>query len=224
MGRASRRGLTIIEIALATAILAIMASLTWGSISRSFDAYETVTGIDARYHNIRVAMNRMAKELSMAYLTSPTRTRSKEVMWKTLFKAKAASPFYEVNFTSFAHQVLREDAKESDQCEIGYFGEADPDNRSQMNLMRREDPRPDREIDKGGRSEVLAEDVKDFKLRFFDPRRDDWTDDWDSEGQETANRLPTIIEILLTIEGEDGKDITFTTKTRVYLPNEIQRF
>src|SRR5687767_9263303 len=73
-------GFTLMEVALAVAILAVMATLTWGSIARSFDAYETVKGIDERYHNVRIAMNRMAKELSMAFVTSPRRDTGKERM------------------------------------------------------------------------------------------------------------------------------------------------
>src|SRR5262245_29180056 len=131
----NRRGFTLMEVALAVAILGVMATLTWGSIARTFDAYETVTGIDARYHNVRVAMNRMARELSMAFLTSKLRTKSDEVMWETIFKAEPSSPIAKLNFTAFGHQIMRADAKESDQAEIGYFGESDPDNRGQMNLM-----------------------------------------------------------------------------------------
>src|SRR5262245_62255473 len=108
----NRRGFTLMEVALAVAILGVMATLTWGSIARTFDAYETVTGIDQRYHNIRVAMNRMARELSMAFLTSPRRDKGKERMWETIFKAEPASPFTKINFTAFGHQILREDSKE----------------------------------------------------------------------------------------------------------------
>ncbi|CAN0569060.1 unnamed protein product, partial [Laminaria digitata] len=60
--RRATRGLTLIEIALAVSILAVIATLTWGSVARSFDAYETVTDIDRRYHTVRVAMTRMAQE------------------------------------------------------------------------------------------------------------------------------------------------------------------
>ena len=45
----SSRGVTLIEVALAIAILALVGTVTWGSIARSFDAYETVKDIDGRY-------------------------------------------------------------------------------------------------------------------------------------------------------------------------------
>jgi general secretion pathway protein J len=218
---AARRGFTLMEVALAVAILSVMAALTWGSIARTFDAYETVTGIDARYHNVRVAMNRMSRELSMAFLTSARRDKGKERMWETIFKAEPASPIAKISFTAFAHQIMRADAKESDQAEIGYFGAPDDDNPRITNLMRREDPRIDRDPDEGGRSYVLAEDIKEFKLRFFDPKDDDWTDTWDTEDSEFAGRLPTIVEITMVIEDENQKELTFVTKTRINLTKEL---
>jgi len=218
----SQAGLTLMEIALAVAILAIIAALTWGSIARSFDAYETVTEIDRRYHNVRVAMNRMSKELSMSFLDSDRRHRGKERMWKSVFKSENGSPFQQLHFTAFAHEILRADAKESDQCEISYFGATDPDRPGQLNLMRREDPRPDREPTEGGRSYVLAENIKDFKVRFFDPKNDDWTDDWDTvDDDEFKGRLPTIVEITMVIEDENKKELKFVTKTRINLIQEL---
>lgn len=217
----TKRGLTLIEVALAVGILAIMAALTWGSIARSFDAYETVTGIDRRYHNVRVAMNRMARELSTAFLTSPRRHKGRERMWQTIFRSEPGSPFHEIHFTAFAHTILRENAKESDQSEISYFGKADPDKPDQFNLMRREDPRIDRDPDEGGRSYVLAEGVKDFKLRFWEERKEGWVDEWDTEHSEFAGRLPQIVEITLVTTDEDGKDLKFVTKTRINLTREL---
>jgi general secretion pathway protein J len=216
-------GFTLIEIALAVAVVAIMGTLTWGAIARSFDAYETVTEIDQRYHNVRVALNRMAREISMAFLTQPTRNLGPEEMWRTLFVAKSGT-YYQLDFTSFAHEVMRQDAKEADQAEIGYAVVRDEDRREQRNLVRRLDPRLDREPDKGGVVSVLAEDVKGFKLRFFDPRNDDWTDEWDTTKPDHANRLPTLVEITLTIDDENGKPMSFVTKTRVNLTTALPRF
>lgn len=220
----ARRGLTLIEIALALAILAIMGTLTWGSLGQSFDAYDAVTSIDQRYHSVGLAMNRMAHEISMAFLTQPSRDFGPEQMWKTVFKGKPGSHGYELHFTSFAHEVMREDAKESDQCEMAYFVDRDEDRREQHNLMRRVDPRLDQEPEEGGRPDILAEDIKDFKLRFFDPKDDDWTNEWDSEDPELLGRLPTIVEITLTIEDEDKKELSFVTKTRVRLPTALPKF
>ena len=218
----SRRGLSLLEVALAVAILAIMGTLTWGTIGRSFDAYETVTDIDARYHNVRSAMHRMATEISMAFLAPPQRVPDEDDQWKTIFKGRSTSPFYELTFTSFAHQVLRQDAKESDQAEITYFGERDPDDRSKTNLMRRVDPRIDGEPERGGRSAVMAEGIKDFKLRFWDERKEDWIDEWDTEDTELQGRLPPIVEIIVVVEDENGKDLTLRTKTRIFVPRLLQ--
>lgn len=215
----SRRGLTLIEVALAVTILAIMGTLTWGTIARSFDIYEAVNETDARYHNVRTALNRISRDVSMAFIAPVQRgVTDEDDQWKTIFKGEDTSPFHKLTFTSFSHRVLREDAKESDQSEVSYFGEADEDNPGQINLVRREDPRLDSEPEEGGRVYILAENIKDFQVRYFDDKDDDWTDEWDTERSEFARRLPTILELKLTIEDEFGEDITFFTKARVFMP------
>ena len=162
-------------------------------------------------------MNRMAKELSMAYLTAPARHRGQERVVFQHFKYEDSSPLPVLHFASFAHQVFLKNAKESDQAEISYFGQNDPDEDGVVNLMRREAPRIDADWDEGGRAYVLAENVKELELRFFDPRKDDWTDEWDTERPEFAGRLPTVVELKLTVPDEDGEDLSFVTKTRINL-------
>ena len=208
--------MTLIEIALAVAILAIMGTMTAGTIGRSFDAFEAVQAIDGKHHNVRVALNRMARDISLAFLTDQRAVDDEDKLWKTIFKGEPSGSIHKLSFTSLAHEVLREDAKESDQCEIGYFGESDPDDRGQQNIMRRDDPRLDSEPEEGGRAHILAEDVKSLEFRYWDSKQDDWTDEWDTEDTEFVGRLPRFVEIKIVIEDTDGKDATFTTKTRIY--------
>lgn len=157
----------------------------------------------------------------MAFLTSIRRHKGRERQWETIFKSEPGSPFHEIHFTAFAHQILRADAKECDQAEISYFGAPDPDNPRQMNLVRREDPRLDTEPERGGRVYILAENIKDFELRFWDERDEDWTDEWDSEDPEFLGRLPPFVEIKMVIEDENGQELSFVTKTRVTLTREL---
>ena len=218
-----RRGLTLIEVAMAVGILAVMGTLTWGSVARSFDAYETVTDIDRRYHNVRVAMNRMATELSMAFLTADQRHRNERIgrKWITHFKSDPKGDFHEVHFVSFSHQILRRNAKESDQNEISYFGARDPDDPDAMNLMRRESSIIDLEWDEGGRAYPMAENITGFKLRLWNDQSQDWTDEWDTENTEFRGRLPSIVEITMTTKDENGKELKFVTKTRINLTKQL---
>lgn len=221
--RSRQRGLSLLEIALAVTIVAIMGSLTWGSLARSFDAYETVTEVDQRYHNIRVAMDRMSRELAAAFLTSNARHKNAQRgrKWVTQFKAKPDGDFAKINFVAFAHQILLKDAKESDQCELGYFVDADPDKPGVLNLMRREAYLIDTEPEEGGRAEILAENIKKFTLRFWNARSEEWVDTWDTEKSEFTGRLPAVVEIGLVILDENGEELPFLTKTRIVLTSEL---
>jgi hypothetical protein len=112
---------------------------------------------------------------------------------------------------------MYEDANESDQCEIGYFLEEDPDIRDQMNLMRREQKRIDFEPGWGGVKRVLAEDVVDFQVKVWNEFEKEWAEEWDTSQIEQFERIPQIISISLTIIDERGEEITFFTKAQTML-------
>ena len=71
---------------------------------------------------------------------------------------------------------------------------------------------------KGGIVNVVAEDVEQFDLRFFDPMTGMWVESWDSmqvSGQ--PNRLPLEVEIILVLKGVGGGD-PYSYRTKVFLP------
>ena len=113
-----------------------MGIATAGTIGRSFDAYEAVTGISGKYHNVRMAMNRMARDISS--FTAPVqKVRDEDRQWKTIFKG--GMNVFDDDFHSFLTEYCFK-MRKSPTNEITYFGKSR--GRLQNNLMRREDWRP----------------------------------------------------------------------------------
>ena len=221
--RTLERGMMLIEIMAALGILSLVTALIYGSISRSLEARDLADRIESRYNNARVAMVRMTRELSMAYLSMHVAPDKRS---QTLFKAKNESPIDRVLFSSMAHLRLRRGSHESDMSYIAYYGEPGKDASGKYNLVRRElamrpslDLKP--EEDKSGTSDVLAEDVVALELKYWDDQQREWLDDWDTTGVEKANRLPRLVKITLTVLDESGKEMTFTTKTRLYMDKPL---
>jgi len=213
----------LIEILVALSILSLITALVYGSITKSLEARDLADRIEARYNNARVAMMRMPRELSMAYLSMHI---SPDKRTQTLFKAKNENPIDRVLFSSMAHMRLRRGAHESDLSYISYYGEASKENPGKYNLMRREKsmrPSLDEKVEdeKGGQIDVLAEDVVGLELKYWDDQQREWLDDWDTTGVEKANRLPRLVKITLTVLDESGKEMTFTTKTRLYMDKPL---
>jgi len=71
---------------------------------------------------------------------------------------------------------------------------------------------------KGGIVDVVAEDVQEFDVRYFDPLTGQWVETWDTTqitGQ--PNRLPLEVSIRIVLKGVgQGEPYSYTTK--VFLP------
>jgi general secretion pathway protein J len=222
MRRAGRQargaaGFTLVEIMLAIAILTTMLTLVWASFSLTAKSKAKAEAISERYHQLRLAMHRMSREISMAFLSKNEITGT--LRPRTMFVGKRESQIDELTFSSFAHMRLREDAKESDQSLITYFAAPDPEDRSRTNLMRRETRRLG--VEKPGEegpAYVMMEDVVGLHFEYFDATANEWREAWNTtsaDGQ--ADRLPAKIRILLTIRDEKDKEVTFRTATRTHL-------
>ncbi len=217
----SRGGFTLMEVLISLAILTGMATIVWGSFSMTSATKRKVEDIEDRYHQIRLSMNRMAREISMSYLSKNDQPMATSP--RTLFTHTRNSSIDELMFSNFGHVRLHEGAKESDQGVIRYFSAADPDDASKTNLMRRETRRlgslkPEEE----GPAYVMLEDVEELHFEFWDDQMSEWEDTWNTTSLDgKPDRLPTKVKILLTVKDERGKEITFITATRIFVRNPL---
>jgi general secretion pathway protein J len=215
---AGERGMTMIEIMVAIAILAMVAVLIHGVID-SLSRGRKGEGMRAeRAHQGREAMQRIVRDLSGAYLSQHVPAIPALVTERTAFVGKSSTPYDRLDFTAFAHLRTERDAHESDQAEVGYFVVKDPDVDGKMDLVRREQTPIDFDPLKGGIINVVAEDVDKFDVRFLDPLTSQWVETWDTmqvTGQ--PNRLPLEVSITLVLKGVgEGPPYSYTTK--VFLP------
>jgi general secretion pathway protein J len=209
--------MTMIEIMVAIGILAGIAVFIHG-VMVSLANGKKGEGMRAeRAHQGREAMQRIVRDLSAAYLTLHVPLSQALVTERTAFVGRSATPYDRIDFTAFAHLRTERDAHESDQAEVGYFVEKDPDVADKMDLVRREQTPIDIEPLKGGIVNVVAEDVEQFDVRYFDPMTGMWVETWDTmqvTGQ--PNRLPMEVEITLVLKGVGGGP-SYTYRTKVFL-------
>lgn len=219
--RQSDAGFTLIEVMLSMAILASMAALVWSSFSLTSRGRRRAEEISDRYHQIRLAMNRMSREISMAFLSK--NQLFNQIVPRTLFVSERNSRVDQLTFSALSHVRIEENAKESDQCVIRYFSARDPENSGQTNLMRREEKRlggqrPGEE----GPAYVMLEDVESLHFEFYDARQDQWRERWTTRAADgQPDRLPTKVRIHLKVRNEKDKEVTFYTATRVFLTNPL---
>lgn len=207
MSANDRRGFTLIEVMIAIAILAVLATLTAETIQRSLKVKKKIQDDIDREATVRNAMRLIEKDINSAFHyrdlsyemklevqrqsqplqpgqpapppTPPPEPGSAEAPPKKLtqFLGEEAS----LHFTTLNHVRMRKDAKESDQAEVGYFLEncknRVTDKASQC-LKRRTNFIIDEDVSKGGPETTLIENVTDFKLKYLGKGKEDWVSSW----------------------------------------------
>ncbi len=213
--RAARGAFTLTEVMVAVLIIGMIGTLTYGVFGNTLNVRDRAMEVGLRYHEVRQGMKRMAREISMAYLSRHYNCQDRRTT--TIFQKKSSGGSDSLTFSSFSHIKMREDANESDQNIIQYFVEQDPKDRTIKSLMRREKNRIDDEPDRGGRTHVLIPDIKELKFEFYNEKQDDWVEDWDTERSDDSQRLPLFVKITVEVEGAGRSKEVFTTKTQIYL-------
>lgn len=223
--RRPSRGMTLIEILVAMAIVTMMMVAVWTSFSSTIRAMEGTEEIQERYSTVRNAMDRMSSEISTAYL-SFNRPRD-ETRHFTLFEGRGSADGDSLTFSSFAHLRIRRDANESDQTVIQYFLAPDPEESERTNLYRRETNRLTGDLPEDLRryapAYVLCEDVESLEFRYWDPTKEDWIKEWRTTSNDAQpDRLPPRVEIKLGIHNEADDDIQyFVTQTTLPMREKI---
>jgi general secretion pathway protein J len=210
------RGFTLVEVLIAMGIVATMAIMTIGSLSEMDRASAAAREQDARYAAARVALRRLGRELSMAFLSKNYDTsRFRDPL--TLFVARED----ELLFTTMAHVRLYRDAKESDQSIVEYKVESDPDHAGERALFRREKPRIDDEPDRGGRKDLVADHITSLRVQYWDSKRKDWVREWTTRSAEHAEELPQRVRIELEMALADQRTEKLVTEARIELTKPL---
>jgi general secretion pathway protein J len=218
------RGFTLMEVMVAVAITALIGTIVSMAFQTGFAAKELVEGEAERYRMVRIALNRMAREVGSAFVSDrydPKRYRDANDR-PTNFVGEQDR----LLFTTFAHQRLYTDTKETDQAVVEYFVEnsTEKEARGRQDLKRRVNPNLGERMDRGGTTDVLFEGVKKVEFAYWDSERKEWEDEWDTRRNEKKALLPTRVRITVTALDENGKEARYTTQARIMLNTELPRF
>jgi general secretion pathway protein J len=216
--RARSRGMTLLEIMVSVAILAMMAVLIYGAFDSMARGKKGEAMRSDRARQGREAILRLTRELSTAFISMHNPANTALITRATAFIATSGGTYDRIDFAAFAHRRIERDSHESDECEVGYFVAKDPDVDGKMDLVRREQTPIDIDPKKGGIVNVVAENVDEFDLKYLEPLTGQWLDTWDTTqvtGQ--PGRLPLEISIRLVLKGVPGSP-PWTFATKITMP------
>jgi general secretion pathway protein J len=214
-------GFTLIEVMLALAIMTFVTALLWGSFSQTAKVKKRMEDAQERTHTIRVALMRMTREVEMAFLSDSEKPGVEER--RTMFVGVTHGDFDEFRFSYLGHQRMRADRPEADTAVVSYFPEPDPEDRMATNLMRRETRRLETKDPTkiSGETYVLCPAVVRVKFSFYDYKKKEWKEEWNTNGADGLQYLPTQVRISLTVIDERGRPATFTSTARLQLTERV---
>src|SRR5437764_1621922 len=126
-----KRGFTLIEIMVAVAILAMATTMVFSSMNTTFKTKSAIEAQAGRYRTVRLALERLAREVSMAYISQNEDTFQQER--RTFFQGKHHTDFDEIRFSYFGHQRLYQDGRESDTAQLVYTTQRDRNDSKKTN-------------------------------------------------------------------------------------------
>lgn len=190
--RRSDGGFTLVEVLLATALLAVVAAMVFGSLHLSTLAIDGARATAARDQMLRSTLRVMTEELT-ASVTNPIGP------WMGLNAQQEGQPADTLAFLTLGQFRGFESGQETEFVRIVYAREGDRLFRFvRRNLYGLTDDSVDRL--------ELASNVKGFNVRYFDAQANLWTDDWDGRARTSP---PGAVLIELTLMQENAEPRTF---------------
>lgn len=219
-----RRGFTMMEVMVAIGITAFIGVTIGVTFNSTIVNKEVIESQAERYRMLRAAMSRMTREIGAAYVSDrydPKRYRDAFDRPTNFIGARD-----KLLFTSLAHQRLYADAKESDEMVVEYSVKTSPDRKAKgrQDLVRREKALLEERMERGGTEDVLFENAKKIEFEYWNSEKKAWDNEWDTRRSERKSILPTRVRITLYTTDEAGKEVKYSTQTRIMLNTEFPRF
>lgn len=189
----SENGFTLIEILLAVSLIAMMATLVFGSLYVTTSAMDAARARSSDEQIVRRTLSLMIDELAVSEsrATGP---------WMGINDQRDGQPADSVAFLTMGQFRGADSAKDTELVRIVYTREGDRLLRfSRRNLYSL----TDESIEKV----ELATKVKGFNVRYYDGKSQLWLDEWDSRGKPGAPKA-----VLLELTLLQGKEEPVTVR------------
>ena len=187
----SQGGFTLVEVLLAVSLVALMATLVFGSLYVTTSAIDVARANSATEQIVRSTMRVMIDELSVGKDSTTGRWMGINGLWD-------GQPADSVAFLTLGQFRGSDSAKDSELVRIVYTREGDLLLRFvRKNLYGLTDESVER-IE-------LARKVKGFNVRYFDGKSNVWVDEWNGSVRGTPKAL--LLELTLLQENEELQTI-----------------
>jgi hypothetical protein len=214
--------MTLIEVMIASAVMVMMMTLAWRTISNTSETKRSAGYYQERNHELRMALGRIVADLESAYISRNEDPNASHP--RTMFIAKSGSKIPQISFSTMGHRVLWSDANESEQTVITYLAHDSREHPGETDLVREERRRPSNQPpeEEPAEFDVLCRNISKLEMKFWNWKNLEWQDTWDTtqaDGQ--RGWLPSRVLITITVKGSDDRDIKLTTQARIMMQEAL---
>jgi len=217
--RKPEKGFTLMEILVATAILAIVVTTVLASFNTVFSTTEVLDESADTYEMAKNCLKRMVFDLESVYVTQRPIYKPPELdqppdpyrLVASVQDTGGTGFAQNLRFTSRAHVGLEKSVREG-IAEIIYYVQARDD--GHLVVKRADNLYPYPEFEERGSDPTLCRYVKSLSFKFYDKNGDEF-DVWDSDSEEFGYATPKAIGIKLELA---TKTASHTFETMVSLP------
>jgi general secretion pathway protein J len=184
----SEGGFTLVEVLLAVSLVAMMATLVFGSLYVTTSAIEAARANSANEQIVRSTLRVMTDELSVGVgsATGP---------WMGINGQQGGQPADSVAFLTMGQFRGAESTKDTELVRIVYTREGD-------RLLRFVRRNLYGLTDESVEQVELATKVKGFNVRYYDGKSNLWLDEWDGRGR---SGTPKALLLELTLLQENAE-------------------
>ncbi len=214
--RTTNDGFTLIEVLLAIFIGSIVLTVLYTSFFQIIKAKERVEEELELYHEARVVMSKMTKDLTTAFPRGLVNSDTTNITLPFFYGIKDGDQS-KLSFTALS-RTPTQNSRESDQTEISYFLEPVPDS-DLFALIRRDNPTIENEA--GGTQYPISERIVGFNLSYLSAAtQGDGTEEFVSEwNSNEIQALPAAVNVELILRSPRGEDMEFSTLVIIPIVN-----
>ncbi|MCE9535465.1 MAG: GspJ family type II secretion system protein [Nitrospirae bacterium] len=188
----SEGGFTLIEVLLAVSLVAMMATLVFGSLYVTTSAIDAARASSANEQIVRNTLRVMTDELSVGVsLTSGP--------WMGINGQQDGQPADSIAFLTMGQFRGAESTKDTELVRIVYTREGE----RLLRFVRRNIYGL---TDESVEQVELASKVKAFNVRFYDSKTNLWVDEWDGRGRSGTPKA-LLIELTLLQENTEPQTV-----------------
>ena len=180
-------GFTLVEILLAVSLVAMMATLVFGSLYVTTSAIDAARAKSASEQIVRSTFRVMTDELSVS-------DGSPNGLWMGINGQQDGQPADSVAFLTMGQFRGAESTQDTEMVRVVYTREGD-------RLLRFVRKNLYGLTDESVEQVELATKVKGFNVRYYDGRSNLWLDEWDGRGRGAPKAI--LLELTLLQEKEE---------------------